>query len=154
MAKTRILFVCLGNICRSPTAHGVMDAMIKAEGREHEIEIDSAGTGDWHIGEQPDRRTQATAAKRGYNLENLRARQVSAEDYNTFDFLLAMDRSNLNDLKAMRPTGSNAKIYLFLKLGEVVEAEDVPDPYYGGSDGFEHVLDLVETACSNILKKL
>jgi protein-tyrosine phosphatase len=145
----KILFVCLGNICRSPTAEGVMRALVQEAGREVEVEVDSAGTGDWHVGNPPDRRSAAAAAARGISLTGA-ARQVTVVDFDHYDLLIAMDRSNRDNLLAMAPTSAaRAKVRLLLS-GE----QDVPDPYYGGPNGFEDVLDLVQAACEDLLAQL
>lgn len=149
----KVLFVCLGNICRSPTAEAVFRYQVAAAGLEERIHIDSAGTADWHRGKSPDNRSCQFARHRGYDLESLRARQVCAEDFERFDLILAMDHDNLAHLQALRPASARAELDLFLKrygLG----CDAVPDPYYGGDDGFEHVLDLVEQAGSALLKEI
>jgi protein-tyrosine phosphatase len=139
----RVLFVCLGNICRSPLAHGVFRAQAAQAGIT--VEVDSAGTGGWHAGDPPDARAQEIARTRGYVLSDLRARQVRAADFERFDLILAMDRSNLRDLQRLRPAPGDAALRLFLHPSEA----DVPDPYYDG--GFGHVLDLVEEGCARLL---
>jgi protein-tyrosine phosphatase len=144
----RILFVCMGNICRSPTAEGVMRHLLAERGLEDEIEVQSAGTGGWHAGSPPDARSTRAAAARGITLEGA-ARQVTRADFEDFDLLVAMDRDNLADLRAIAPPGTEHKIRLLLG-----EGRDVPDPYYGGPHGFEDVLDLVETACEQLLDEL
>lgn len=149
----KVLFVCLGNICRSPTAEGVLRHKVRAAGLEDRIEIDSAGTGDWHVGKAPDARTRATALRRGYDLSSLRARQVSLADFSRYDLILAMDNANLRDLKHLRGSGGKAELDLFLRRYEL-EIDEVPDPYYGGEDGFERVLDLVERACDGLLTEV
>ncbi|MDN6858291.1 low molecular weight protein-tyrosine-phosphatase [Pseudomonas sp. CAN2814] len=146
----KVLFVCLGNICRSPTAEGVFRHKVRAAGLEERIEIDSAGTGDWHVGKAPDARTRAAALRRGYDLSGLRARQVSVADFSRYDLVLAMDNANLRDLKRLRGSSGQAELDLFLRRYEL-ELDEVPDPYYGGEDGFEQVLDLVERACDGLL---
>lgn len=158
----RVLFVCLGNICRSPTAEAVFRQRAQARHfsvqqtpdvhRPDELYIDSCGTGDWHIGKAPDSRAQNAAHRRGYDMSSLRARQVSPDDFFRFDYLLAMDNANLRDLMAMRPKGSAATIQLFLDFHP--DAEEVPDPYYGGEDGFSRVLDLIEVASDRLLDAL
>ncbi len=153
----KILFVCLGNICRSPTAEGVFRALAEQEGalRQGWVRgIDSAGTGDWHVGSPPDRRTVMAARKRGYELGRLRARQVTAQDFHDFDLLLAMDRRNLADLQSLRPVGGMAEVKLFLEFAAQAGVEEVPDPYYGGPEGFEEVLDLCEAASRGLLAHL
>jgi protein-tyrosine phosphatase len=147
---TRILFVCLGNICRSPTAEGVMRRLVREQGLEDEIEIDSAGTGGWHVGAPPDARATEAAARRGTTLEGAARRFDPARDFDRFDLILAMDAENRRDLLALAPDEeARAKVRLFLS-GD----RDVPDPYYGGDDGFEEVLDLVEEAARALLQEL
>ncbi len=150
----RILCVCLGNICRSPTAEAVLRAKLEAAGLGA-IEVDSAGTGDWHVGSPPDERATAAAAARGIELGGT-ARQVRREDFERFDLLLAMDRSNEADLRALAPSPEAARrVRLIRELDPGAEAGlDVPDPYHGGSDGFDHVLDLLERACDGLLAEL
>ncbi len=148
---TKVLFVCLGNICRSPTADGIFREIIKREKLEQKIIVDSAGTGDWHIGKAPDSRTVAAAKLRGYDLSVLRARQVITADFDEFDYVLAMDNSNLRDLHSLRPTHFAGHLGLFLDFGSRKTHREVPDPYYGGNDGFELVLDLVEEAAEGLL---
>ena len=147
----RVLFCCMGNICRSPTAEGVFRKMVKAEGLEHRIEIASAGTHDYHVGHPPDRRTQAAAAMRGYDLAKQRARQVSRQDFFDFDYILAMDRDNLSHLQGIAPSLHHGKAQLFLDYGGARKGEEVPDPYYGGQDGFTVVLDMVEEGAKGLL---
>ena len=149
----KVLFVCLGNICRSPTAEGVFRHKVREAGLEDRIEIDSAGTGDWHVGKAPDARTRAAALRRGYDLSSLRARQVSAADFSRYDLILAMDHANLRDLKRLRAGTGTAELDLFLRHFDL-EIDEVPDPYYGGDDGFEQVLDLVEQACDGLLMEV
>ncbi|MEE9103443.1 MULTISPECIES: low molecular weight protein-tyrosine-phosphatase [Pseudomonas] len=149
----KVLFVCLGNICRSPTAEGVFRHKVREAGLEDRIEIDSAGTGDWHVGKAPDARTRAAALRRGYDLSSLRARQVSAADFSRYDLILAMDHANLRDLKRLRAGTGTAELDLFLRRFDL-EIDEVPDPYYGGDDGFEQVLDLVEQACDGLLMEV
>lgn len=149
-----VLFVCLGNICRSPTAEAVFRRRVADAGLEARIHIDSAGTGDWHIGKAPDPRASAAAAQRGYQLDRLRARQVSAEDFHRFDLILAMDDNNLADLQALRPADDDALLARFLDVLGEDGPHEVPDPYYGGDDGFDHVLNLVEKASDLWLERL
>ena len=152
-----VLFVCLGNICRSPTAHGVLAHMVRKAGVEHLVRIESAGTGAWHIGSAPDARTCEAAARRGYDLSAQRARQVTPEDLRTFDLVLAMDRQNLANLRQLKSDnhGCGGEPQLFLEVfGERPGPLEMPDPYYGGADGFDHVLDLAEVACRNLLSYL
>ncbi|MEP0202605.1 MAG: low molecular weight protein-tyrosine-phosphatase [Halioglobus sp.] len=147
-----VLFVCLGNICRSPTAHGVFQHKINAAGLGHTVSVDSCGTGNWHAGEPPDGRASAAAALRGYDLSELRARQVTPHDFDQYDFILAMDESNLEDLRAMAPSGYSGQLALFLDFASGLSDSTVPDPYYGGENGFDEVLDLIETASEGLLK--
>ncbi|HVS03996.1 MAG TPA: low molecular weight protein-tyrosine-phosphatase [Thermoanaerobaculia bacterium] len=151
----RVLFVCLGNICRSPTGEGLLRALLAERGLEGRIEVDSAGTGAWHVGEGPDRRMAAAAAARGYRLGG-RARQVAPQDYDRYDLIVAMDRENLADLEAMAPPPERrrAELRLFSEFLPPGAPRDVPDPYYGGGHGFERVLDLVEEGCAAILDHL
>lgn len=149
-----VLFVCLGNICRSPTAEGIFRERAARAGMADRIVVASAGTGDWHVGEPPDRRAIAQAAKRGYDLRKLRARQVCEDDFQRFGWILAMDRANLRELASMRPPDHDGHLGLFLDLAPGLGAREVPDPYYGGTDGFEHVLDLIEAASDSLLEKI
>lgn len=149
-----VLFVCLGNICRSPTAHGVFQQLVEQRGFAQRIAVDSCGTGDWHIGHAPDKRSAAAARQRGYDLSPLRARQVEAGDFRRFDYILAMDANNLRDLERMRPTDFRGELALFLDYADGVASREVPDPYYGGPDGFDEVLDLVENAAAGLLQRL
>ncbi len=151
--KVKILMVCLGNICRSPTAEVVFKEKAKLEKLEDFIEVDSAGTGSWHIGHAPDKRATLAASYRDYDMSALRARQVCAKDMEKFDYIFAMDKQNLHDLLAMSAPEHQHKISLFLEHGSS-ELLEVPDPYYSGEDGFELVLDLIEDATSNLLKIL
>ena len=149
-----VLFVCLGNICRSPTAHGVFAAQAAEAGLAEWVKVDSAGTGAWHVGEPPDTRAAAAARNRGYDLSDLRARQVDPRDFERFDYILAMDRSNLSHLEAMCPAGYGGHLGLFLDFHPQPPFREVPDPYYGGDRGFEEVLDLVEAAGLGLLRAL
>jgi protein-tyrosine phosphatase len=150
----RILMVCTGNICRSPTAEAVLRAMAATAGLGHRVEVDSAGVADYHVGEAPDRRSQAHARRRGYELAALRARQVRPADFHEFDWLLAMDRGHLRELELMAPPSSTARLKLFLDFAAAHAGRDVPDPYYGAAAGFEEVLDLAEAGCQGLLKAL
>ena len=149
----RVLFVCLGNICRSPTAEGVLRHQLKEAGLADVIEVASAGTGDWHVGKQADSRTLRAALSRGYDLSSQRAQQVRAEHFNQYDLILAMDQSNLAHLQAMRPGHASAELDLFLRRYDGA-LDEVPDPYYGGEQGFEQVLDLIEAACRGLVIEL
>jgi protein-tyrosine phosphatase len=152
----RILFVCMGNICRSPTAEGVMRALLREQGLEDAVEVDSAGTGDWHAGAPPDARATAAARGRGITLAGA-ARVVARRDFEDFDLILAADRRNLRALRAAAPRRARARMHLLREFDPASEGApdlDVPDPYYGGDDGFEHVLDLVDAACRGLLDAL
>ena len=148
-----VLFVCLGNICRSPTAEGIFQHYVNQAGLQKKIIIDSAGTGEWHIGKAPDPRTQAAALTRGYDLGKLRARQVARNDFTKFDYILAMDKQNLTDLKDLCTTKFSGQLDLFLRFG-TTKVLEVPDPYYGGEKGFHQVVDLVEDAATGLLKHI
>ena len=150
----KVLFVCLGNICRSPTAEGVFTALIDREGLTDLVSVDSAGTGDWHVGDQPDRRAQAAAKARGYDLSMQRARQIKEMDFWDFDYVIAMDSQNHSDLSMMAPTNAQDRIRMFLSFAPKKGITDVPDPYYGGANGFDHVLDLVEAASLGLLQEI
>jgi protein-tyrosine phosphatase len=143
----RVLMVCLGNICRSPTAETVLRERLSARGLHGLVEVDSAGIGGWHIGSAPDARSQRHAQRRGYDLSGLRARQVVEADFDRFDLVLAMDEDNLADLERLKPEGAAAELRLFAAI-------DVPDPYQGGPDGFEQVLDFVEQGCEALVAEL
>jgi protein-tyrosine phosphatase len=148
----KILFVCMGNICRSPTAEAVFRRYVEKAGLAEHIQIDSAGTHDYHIGDAPDARTQRAAKQRGYDMSQLRGRQVEAADFARFDYVLAMDEANLDILKGMRPRDAQSHLGLFLEFAESHSEREVPDPYFGGSDGFERVLDMVEDAANGLLR--
>ena len=139
MKRVRILTVCLGNICRSPTAEAVLRRKLEVAGLGAQVEVDSAGTGSWHVGNAPDPRSRRHALRRGYDLSALRARCVQDADFVRFDFILAMDEDNLADLERLKPDGAPAQLQLFASA-------QVPDPYQGGVEDFERVLDLVESA--------
>ncbi|HEY1029609.1 MAG TPA: low molecular weight protein-tyrosine-phosphatase [Pseudomonas sp.] len=149
----KVLFVCLGNICRSPTAEGVLRHKLRGAGLEDRVQVDSAGTGDWHVGKAPDSRTRQAAQRRGYDLSALRARQVEVADFQRFDLILAMDQSNLRNLQSLRPADAHADLDLYLRRYELA-LDEVPDPYYGGEDGFEQVLDLIEQASDALLMEI
>ena len=149
----KVLFVCLGNICRSPTAHGVFQTMVEDQGLADSILVDSAGTAAYHVGNPPDSRSAATARKRGYDLSNLRARQAVETDFSDFDFILAMDESNLMNLRSLKPHNYSGHLGLFLDFSPEPERA-VPDPYYGGDTGFEHVLNLIESASEGLLEQI
>lgn len=149
----KVLFVCLGNICRSPTAHAVFAYLVTSRGLADKIHIESAGTGGWHVGNPPDPRAQAAARARSYDLSALRAQQVEARDFERFDYILAMDRQNLRDLQAMCPADFKGTLALFLEFS-ASSVSEVPDPYYGGDAGFEEVLDLIESASQGLLQNI
>jgi len=149
-----VLFVCLGNICRSPTAHGVFARRVERAGLADAIRVDSAGTGDWHLGLPPDPRTQRAALTRGYDLEHLRARQVALADFRHFSYILAMDNANLRNLERLRPNWYRGELDLFLRAGGCNGSLEVPDPYHGDARDFEQVLDLVEVAADGLLAAL
>ncbi len=157
--RVRVLFVCLGNICRSPTAEGVMRSLVREAGLQKRIEVDSAGTGGWHVGESPDARATEAAGRRGIVLEGA-ARKVRPRDFEEFDLILAMDASNLRDLQRVAPDErAREKVRLLREWGRAGSQSsdgdlDVPDPYYGGPGGFDEVLDLVQAACTSLLEQL
>ena len=150
----KVLFVCTGNICRSPTAEGVFRHLVEAEGLAHALHADSAGTHGYHIGEAPDPRSIAAAKARGFDLSALRARRVQRDDFQAFDFILAMDREHVAHLQAMRPNDARAEVKLFLDYYPGGTLQDVPDPYYGDRPGFDHVLDLVEETSRALINSL
>jgi protein-tyrosine phosphatase len=154
MKKIGILFVCMGNICRSPTAEAVFRARVEQMGLAQNLLIDSAGTHDYHIGDPPDMRTQRAARLRGYDMSALRGRQVEVSDFNRFDYVLAMDRANLAVLQRLRPHDAVSHLGLFLEFANRHDGQEVPDPYYGGAAGFERVLDMVEDAADGLLEHL
>jgi protein-tyrosine phosphatase len=151
----KLLFVCLGNICRSPTAEGVMRKLVRERGLEEQVTIDSAGTGHWHVGSSPDERATAAAARRGIALEGA-ARQVRASDFDEYDLILAADRENVAALRALAPDEeARAKVRLLREFDPASGGDlDVPDPYYGAAGGFDEVLDLVEAACAGLLDEV
>ena len=150
----RVLFICLGNICRSPTAEGVLRHLAAQAAPHLTIEIDSAGTADYHIGAQPDLHSQRAAQRRGIDISGLRARQVTQDDFARFDLILAMDRENLRELEAMKPDNSRASLKLFLEYAPDLNLRDVPDPYYRDASAFEEVLDLTSAASRGLLASL
>lgn len=152
--KVRVLFVCMGNICRSPTAHGIFRDLVEREGLSDKIEIDSAGTHAYHVGHAPDHRAQRTAESRGISLDDLRARQVTAEDIEYYDYVLAMDQDNYHGLSAVCPPGLERKIGMYMDYAVDFRTREVPDPYYGGADGFEKVFDMVEAAAKGLLSDI
>ena len=152
--EIRILFVCLGNICRSPTVEGVFRELAQREAPHLRLVVDSAGTADYHVGSPPDARSQRAAAHRGIDLSDLRARQASAGDFERFDLILAMDSDNLRNLQSIRPPGSRAELALLLSYAPDAGRLDVPDPYYGGDAGFEEVLDLATLASRGLIAAL
>jgi protein-tyrosine phosphatase len=154
MTAAKVLFVCLGNICRSPTAEGVFRHLLTQDAPGLQIEVDSAGTADYHIGEPPDLRSQRAAMRRGIDLAGLRARQVTPADFSHFDLILAMDRANLLELEAMRPKDSRARVQLFLQYAPDSGRQEVPDPYYRDASVFEEVLDLTAAASRGLLAAL
>jgi protein-tyrosine phosphatase len=152
--KIKVLFVCMGNICRSPTAEAVFRQYVEQQGMAGCILIDSAGTHDYHIGDAPDARTQRAAKQRGYDMSQLRGRQVEVADFDRFDYVLAMDNLNLVTLERLRPPDAHSHLALLLDFAEQHKEWEVPDPYNGGVDGFELVLDMVEDAAAGLLRHI
>lgn len=152
--SVRVMFVCLGNICRSPTAHGVFRDLVQRSNLQDAIEVDSSGTGDWHIGHAPDSRASAEAQRRGFEISDLRAMQVTGQHFFEYDYVLAMDNKNLADLKAMQPSNSKAVVTLFLEFASDLDETEVPDPYYGGDEGFARVFDMIENASEGLLEEI
>lgn len=150
----RVLLVCMGNICRSPTAEGVLRYFVKINKLGDKVEVDSAGTHGYHVGEAPDSRTQRAAAVRGYNLSQLRARKVARQDLDYFDLILAMDKSNLDNLKRMATPEQQERMQLFMSYARNFDDDEVPDPYYGLGHGFDLVLDMVEDASLGLLEEI
>lgn len=151
MTKISVLFVCMGNICRSPTAEGVFAKLIKDNHVDKYFSVDSAGTHAYHIGDAPDLRSQKAASDRGVELGHLRARKVAVADFENFDFILVMDADNHSNLMAICPESHKSKVQYFLDYAPQLNTREVPDPYYGGKYGFEKVLDMIETASSGFL---
>jgi len=149
---TKILFVCTGNICRSPSAEGVFRHVLEEAGLTDMVEVDSAGTHDFHVGEAPDARAVAAARKRGYDIANCVARQVQAEDFLNFDFILAMDWENLSALQQRCPKQYHYKLMLLMRFANEFEEATIPDPYYGSAEGFTKMLDYIEDACQGVLE--
>jgi protein-tyrosine phosphatase len=152
--KVGVLFICMGNICRSPTAEAVFRNFAGEAGLLERLSIDSAGTHDYHVGDAPDARAQQAARQRGYDMSKLRGRQVEAQDFFRFDYVLAMDNQNLVMLERLRPGDAQSHLGLFLEFAEHHKEWEVPDPYYGGADGFERVLDMVEDASKGLLQHI
>ncbi len=150
----KVLFICTGNICRSPTAEGVFRALIQAAGLEAHIQTDSAGTHDYHVGHPPDSRSVAAALLRGVDLRGLRARRVAPEDFEEFDLLVAMDPTHYRILESLCPIEHRHKLALFMDFAPQFARRDVPDPYYGDGDGFEMVLDMIEAGAQGILERV
>jgi protein-tyrosine phosphatase len=151
---TRVLFVCLGNICRSPAAEGVLKKMVRDRNLEHRIFVDSAGTGDWHVGDLPDGRMRAAALERGYDL-NSRARQITPDDLARFDWIITMDDSNFLNVRSLDPEGlAHDKIRKMVSFCRMHEVAEVPDPYHGAAEGFDLVMDILEDACAEFLCRL
>ena len=151
---TRVLFVCLGNICRSPIGHGVLEHLAARRGLDGRLVVDSCGTSSYHVGERPNRHSTVVARKAGIDISRQRARQIRSKDFEEFDYILAMDRSNLQSLRHASDPRHHAKLHLLLDFGPDAALKDVPDPYYGGPEGFQEVFDLVERACEGFLRAL
>jgi protein-tyrosine phosphatase len=155
VTEVKVLFVCMGNICRSPTAQGVFELLVQDTSLADRIQVDSAGTHAYHVGEGPDRRAREAAARRGVDLARQRARRIDAADFEYFDYVVAMDRDNLEELLALCPEQHRGKLRLLLDFAPHLSPQiDVPDPYYGGAQGFERVLDLVEEGARGLLEEL
>ncbi len=150
----RVLFICLGNICRSPTAQAIFEKKIVGHGLEDLFKIDSCGTGSWHIGKMPDLRAIEAATKRGYSLNHIRARKMLIKDFDDFDYFVAMDRENLKEIERLRPENFCGNVALFSSFIKNSKLVDVPDPYYGGERGFDEVIDMIELGASGILKSI
>jgi protein-tyrosine phosphatase len=152
-AVPRVLFVCLGNICRSPTAHGLFQALVDKHQLGASIQVDSAGTHSYHVGSPPDSRSQATARQRGVDLSGLCARRFVSADFNDYDYLLGMDQSNIADMRAIKPDVSSARLQLMLEYSEEFKQIEVPDPYFG-DDGFDLVFDMIDDASQGLLQHI
>lgn len=150
----KVLFVCMGNICRSPTAEGVFMHLVEEHNLQEQIGVDSAGTHAYHVGHEPDRRAQQTAAKRGIDISKLRARRVKEQDFEHYDYVIAMDEDNMRCLEDICPPEHEQKLILFLEYAPHVPETEVPDPYYGGPTGFERVMDMVEQAAQGLLEEI
>jgi protein-tyrosine phosphatase len=150
--NTRVLFVCMGNICRSPMAEGVFRQLVRQAGLDEVVKVESAGTHAFHAGEAPDKRAQGTSAKRGYDISDLRARRVEDVDFERFDLILAMDWDNLSLLQQMAPKRAHHKLQLLMRFATEHESATIPDPYYGAQQGFDQALDLIEDACAGLLE--
>ena len=149
----RVLFVCLGNICRSPTAQAIFEKRIVEHGLEGIFKIDSCGTGSWHIGKMPDSRAIEAAEKRGYSLNHIRARKMQIQDFDDFDYFIAMDRENLKEIERLCPEKFRGNVVLFSSFIKNSKLVDVPDPYYGGERGFDEVIDMIELGASGFFEK-
>lgn len=157
MKKVSVLFVCMGNICRSPTAHGVFEQLVTNAKLNNRIEVESAGTHSYHIGEKPDPRSMQVASQHGYDLSYIRSRKVKQSDFEDYDYVIAMDKNNLENLSHDCPDEMQHKLHLFLEISDQAENlgnSEVPDPYYGGANGFQYVLDIVEQGSKNLLNKI
>ncbi len=154
MKRIKVLFVCLGNICRSPTAEGVFRAMVEEKGLADHIEIDSAGTSGWHKGQAPDPRSQEEALRHGVDLSRQKSRAVVPEDFERFDYICAMDSANLSELKRACPKSEQGRLYRFTSFAPELKVQDVPDPYYGGDHGFENVYNIVEASARGLLERI
>ena len=149
-----VLFVCLGNICRSPTAHGVFEQLLRDSGLSNSVTVDSCGTGDWHLDHAPDKRAQLTAKQHGFNLSHLRSRLICQADFCRFEYILVMDKNNLRDVLALCPEQYKYKCQLFLDFAKELGIQEVPDPYYGGDDGFEKVINMIKVASQNLIQEI